>query len=111
MTTFIKQNTLFVVVALLAVVGAGYYFLFMKTDSAPVLSASEVDSPESQQILQQLARLQAIELNEAVFKDPVFLSLNDYGVVLVPEPIGRRNPFQAISFSAPANQISLPGKK
>ena len=110
MMTFLKQNMLFVVLALVALVGGGYYFLFMQPGAAPVLT-SDTSSPESEQILQELSRLQGIELNDAVFKDPVYLSLTDYGVILTKEPAGRRNPFSPISFSTPANQVPLPGKK
>ncbi|MDQ5955187.1 MAG: hypothetical protein QG621_190 [Patescibacteria group bacterium] len=111
MLTFIKENIAFVLITLLAVLGGGYYFLFMQTDTGPALTESEIASPESQLILQQLASLQGIHLDEAVFKDPVFLSLTDFGVVLKSEPVGRRNPFQPISFAPSANQLPLPGKK
>jgi len=111
MLTFIKENIAFVLITLVALLGGGYYFLFMQADTSPALTASETASPESQLILQQLASLQGIHLDEAVFKDPVFLSLTDFGVVLKAEPIGRRNPFQPISFAPSANQLPLPGKK
>lgn len=111
MLTFLKENMVFSIIALVAVLGGGYYFLFRQTSAGPALTSSEIATPESQLILQQLASLQGIHLDDAVFKDPVFLSLTDFGVVLKSEPVGRRNPFQPISFAPSANQLPLPGKK
>ena len=112
MLTFIKENKLFVAIALLAVCGGGYYFFTQKTGSTDLVTTTDSSAvPEAEEILQKLSTLQEIQLDESVFRDPVYLSLSDFGVVLTPEPIGRRNPFLPITFAAPANQITLPGKK
>lgn len=40
-----------------------------------------------------LLQLRAVSLDGAVFQDPVFQSLFDFGSEIVPEPVGRTNPF------------------
>jgi hypothetical protein len=47
-----------------------------------------------------LSNLRTIELDESIFQEPIFMSLSDFGVVIPPEAIGRRNPFAPISASA-----------
>jgi hypothetical protein len=97
MLTFIKQNRLLAVVVALFVFAILYYAFFMNKGSSVALLSSGGGlgntSPQSQQLLVVLANLRTIQLNDAVFKDPVFLSLNDFGVVITPENAGRRNPF------------------
>lgn len=40
-----------------------------------------------------LLQLRAIGLDGTIFSDPAFQSLVDYGIEIVPEPVGRENPF------------------
>ena len=110
MITDLKQNMAFVVVAL-ALVAGGYWFFFQGSGGGSATLTSDTVSPDAQQILTQLSNLQTISLDGSVFQDPVYLSLTDFGVVLAPEPAGRRNPFAPISFSANQTntQLKVPG--
>jgi hypothetical protein len=95
MITFIKQNKLLSIVAVLFVFGVAYYtFMSSGNTAQPTLTSSDsAPSAQTQQLLVVLANLRTIRLDDAVFKDPVFLSLTDFGVVISPEAVGRRNPF------------------
>lgn len=44
-----------------------------------------------------LDKVRAIQLADPVLGDPVFMSLQDIGQQIVPEPFGRPNPFAPIS--------------
>ena len=78
------------------------YFVFFGEESGPLLSSGATPSPVSQELLVTLSNLRTISLDETIFADPVFQSLNDFGVVIPPELIGRRNPFAPIGLSASA---------
>jgi hypothetical protein len=92
MMNFIFQNKILAAGVLALLFGFGYYLFFMQDSSAP-LTTVETESPVTQELLTTLANLRKIELNKSIFTDPVFVSLNDFGVVIPKEPIGRRNPF------------------
>ena len=81
-------------VAILAVLGLGYY-IWSSTSSAPLLS-SDATSVGSQEILATLGRLHTIKLDPALFQDPTFTSLSDFGVTIPPQEAGRRNPFAPV---------------
>lgn len=49
------------------------------------------------ELQETLTRVRAIELNNQILNDPAFLSLQDLGQQIVPEPFGRPNPFAPIS--------------
>lgn len=108
MFTFIKQNKLFVIVAILFVLGVSYY-AFSSSGSGPAstltTSGNDDVSAASQQLLVVLANLRTIRLDDSIFKDQVFLSLTDYGVVISPENVGRRNPFAPFSSTTPNQPV------
>lgn len=92
---FFKQNKLLIGVAIVGLLGALYYFVFMGSTAAPVFTETEVsdDTGVTQELLVTLSNLRSVELNGSIFTDPVFMSLTDFGVVIPQEPVGRRNPF------------------
>lgn len=44
-------------------------------------------------IVNTLLELRAVSLSGTIFSDPSFLRLKDFGSAIVPEPVGRPNPF------------------
>ena len=95
MITFIKQNKLFVIVSICFVLGLLYYIFSMNSgpasSSAPLTTSDQTGpSAASQQLLVVLANLRTIRLDDSIFKDSVYLSLSDFGVVISPESVGRR---------------------
>ena len=107
MMDFFKSNKLVSVGVGILLLGIGYYLFFMQHGStAPVtVTDSAGTSPVSQNLLVTLANLRTIKLNDSIFRDPAFQSLTDFGVVIPPEPAGRRNPFETFSGTA-STQIS-----
>lgn len=77
-----------------AVLCLGFY-LWTTSGSTPLLSESQA-SPVSQELIATLGKLHTITLDQTVFSDPVFVSLNDFGVTIPPEATGRRNPFAPV---------------
>ena len=80
-----------------AVVAALGYYWWSSSATTPLLSSSgDGTSPLSQEILATLGQLGSIKLDPAIFTDPVFASLTDFGVTLPPQQAGRRNPFAPV---------------
>jgi hypothetical protein len=94
MTGFLQNKTL-VAVLLVAVLGVGGFLMYSWTSPSLPDTTTPVD-PDAQQLLIELSNLDNIHLDGAVFTNPVFVSLTDYGVVIPSLPFGRRNPFLPI---------------
>jgi hypothetical protein len=60
--------------------------------------ATEADSD----IVSTLLELRAVSLSGTIFSDPAFLQLQDFGKAIVPEPVGRPNPFAPLPGQAAA---------
>ena len=91
---FLKQNKLLLGAAVLGVCALLYYFVFA-ADTTPPLTETDMGAETlvTQELLVTLSSLRSIELSNAIFTEPLFLSLTDFGVVIPQEPVGRRNPF------------------
>jgi hypothetical protein len=58
---------------------------------------------KGREILALLADMKKIKLDESIFSDPAFQSLQDLSIELVPEPKGRPNPFAPLGRDALIN--------
>jgi hypothetical protein len=94
MSSLIRNIAL--VVILLIIVGVAY-FTFFNNGTEEVLtsgvSGTEQAQLETQTLLSQLQDLQKIKIDQSIFSDPRFMSLQDFRQQLVDEPTGRANPF------------------
>ena len=101
MFSFITQNKLLTGGTLAVVLVLLYYFFFMSSAPLPALSTSGMgELPATQDLLITLSSLHTIRLDGSIFSDPAFISLTDFGVVIPPESVGRRNPFAPLSGQA-----------
>ncbi len=105
---FIKKNLKNILLfgGILAAFYAGYSYL--SSSKAPVpttaLVASGPGAPvgggTGADLLALLLDLRSLRLDGAVFSDPVFQSLKNFGVTIPPETVGRPNPFAPLPGSA-----------
>lgn len=58
-------------------------------------------SSASDETLQTLVNLKSIKIDTAFFKDKTFRGLIDFSVQLVPQEVGRSNPFAPLETEAP----------
>jgi len=72
------------------------YYLWTSAENSALLTTNDGTSPLSQEILLTLGQLHTIRLDPAIFTDPVFASLTDFGVTIPPQNAGRRNPFAPV---------------
>lgn len=94
---FFKQNqTAILVIVIIIIAFFAYTYFFTGNDeSNAVLQTEQVSevTPADQDLISLLLELKAITLDEAIFSDPTFRSLQDFSQELVNEPVGRVNPF------------------
>ncbi len=91
------KNILTILVVVIAAFIA-YSFFFGGAPEA-VLS-SDVPSEQvavDHELIALLLELKGIRLDDSIFADPVFMSLQDFSQELVPEPVGRDNPFAPLN--------------
>ncbi len=78
------------------------YYVWSSSGSGALLTTEQATSPLSQEILATLGKLGTLRLDPALFEDPTFKSLSDFGVTIPSQNAGRRNPFAPVG-TAPAN--------
>jgi len=109
MSKLIKKAIIFVVAFILIAV-LWSVFSGKKKDSASltvtggqgtaVPLSSDGDIVEDT-FLNTLLNISAISLNDSVFDDPRFMSLQDFTVTLIPQAVGRTNPFLQTGSTVP----------
>jgi len=95
---WIKQHKLIFIVAIVVLAVALWYGLSQSNAPAPLLttdapSGVTLTDPADQQLVGTLLALRAVTLNGSIFTEASFLSLQDFSTTIVPEPVGRDNPF------------------
>ncbi len=85
-----------IIIAAILIVGAfiGYTYFFAPSNG-PVLTKQDASATPAvdQDLISLLLELKSIKLDENIFSDVAFKSLQDFSQELVPEPVGRTNPF------------------
>lgn len=83
------------IIGALVIAALVVYVLFFMPKEEPVLSGAPAAASAAvdQDLVAILFELNAITLNDDIFSDQIFRSLVDFGQELVPEPVGRVNPF------------------
>ncbi|MEK7098321.1 MAG: hypothetical protein AAB908_00305 [Patescibacteria group bacterium] len=86
---------------------AGFvWYSFLRDSGAPVLLQAQPASAVDSDVVTILLQLRAVSLSGTIFTDPAFMSLQDFGSEIVPEPVGRPNPFAPLQGSGSAAATS-----
>ena len=103
MNFILSHKIIVVVVALLVAVGVWIGISSSSSSGGSLLSSEVVagDGPDKDLVATLLA-LRTVKLDASLFTDPAFLSLKDFSVEIVPEPVGRPNPFAPLTGAAAA---------
>lgn len=102
---FQKLKTPLIIIMLLFV-GVVVYNNFVKNGSGASLlqkNGTAKQAPD-QDLIPLLLRIQNVTLDEKLFLDPVFRALVDFGQPIIPETIGKQNPFAPFIYSDVNNQ-------
>ncbi len=113
MAHFLARNKLLILLALV-VLGAGLWYAFLGASDTGSLLVNEdlttSTNASDKELVQTLLQLRAIELNGTIFTAPSFMALQDFGSQIVPEPVGRPNPFAPLGASAAASSTAAGGQ-
>ncbi len=103
MSGALKKYQIPILVAILVIGGfiAYSYFFTSKPQAALTATAPQNASGVDDDLISLLAQLKTIRLDGSFFSDPVYQSLQDFSQQLVPEPVGRPDPFAPLSGPAP----------
>ncbi len=95
MVTLIKNNILIIIFVAAAIMFFAWFGMSDTVSNSNLLVAerSEDISLADQEILKLLLDMRSIQLDSGIFENPAFSSLRDFGKNIVPEPVGRENPF------------------
>ncbi len=106
--SLISQHKLIAVIIVIVLLGGGWYALSGNSAPAPTLTTTQAagSSPANSNLVSTLLALRSVKLDASIFSDPAFMSLKDFSTQIVPEPVGRPNPFAPLSTSASASATS-----
>lgn len=90
MSPFIQN--MIIIGGVLLLIGLGFY-LYTQSDPVPEDGVSNRVIIETADFLRQLEELKSIQLDGSIFSDPRFISLVNYTGPILPEPVGKNNPF------------------
>ena len=119
MMNFILSHKILVIgIALLVAVFAWFGLSGTGSGSSSLLTTEVIsnEGPEKDLVATLLA-LRAVKLDASLFSDQAFISLKDFSTQIVPEPVGRPNPFAPIgqtvvtASSSKASQVFPAGGK
>jgi hypothetical protein len=87
------QNLIIIGLIIIAAFFAYSFFFAAKPEAALSSTAPTASNSVDQDLITLLLQLRAIKLDNSIFTNPVFTSLQDFSQALVPEAVGRTNPF------------------
>ena len=104
MQTLLRSKWVLVLLALL-IAGGVWYALSPAQEGGDLTSTPSAGSGASvdQGIVSTLLTLRAVKLEGTIFSDPAFNRLKDFSTEIVPEPVGRANPFAPLSSQSAAS--------
>jgi hypothetical protein len=115
MGSILSQHKIFVVLGGIAL-AIGVWYSLAPSAGPTILSADGSGAGPGQEVVDTLRQLDAVKLDGAIFSQKTFAALKDFSTQIVPEPVGRPNPFAPLSSSARASasttrdaQIFSPG--
>jgi hypothetical protein len=101
MINFILSHKIVVIIVALLVAAGVWIGLSSSgsSDSSLLTTDAVSDNGPDQDLVATLLALRAVKLDGSIFSDPGFQSLKDFSTAIVPEPIGRPNPFAPLAGS------------
>lgn len=117
---FLARHKLIIILALVVAGVAWWGLSGVGSSPSSLLTTQSVDSslsPADQSLVATLLQLRAVKLDGTILSEPAFKALSDFSTKIVPEPVGRDNPFAPFSVqttqsenSAHAASIFTPGR-
>ncbi len=106
-----SSGNMFIVIGVIIAIGVAGYLYISRDQSSDELLVSTLPGQQATsvdaELLSALGRLKNIQLNDNIFKSPLWLSLVDSGKTLVPQDSGRVNPFAPLEASSQGTTTSV----
>lgn len=102
---------IFLGVAVLLAIGAWWLLSDTSQDDALITTKNVQGVAVDKELVGTLLQLRSISLSGTIFSDPAFQQLQDFGTQIIPEPVGRPNPFAPTSYrstSTPQGKALFP---
>lgn len=94
MISTILRSKLLVIAIIIVVLGGAWYGLTASSPSTGgALTSAAPDVTGDEAIIQKLDALQTVTLSGDVFNQVSYPTLKDYSTAIIPEPVGRPDPF------------------
>lgn len=106
MQGFLQNKAVLVGLISLLVAGAAWYGLTSPPSSNSALVTTGATNAPGQDLVETLLALRAVKLDGTIFTEAAFTGLTDYSTPIIPEPVGRPNPFAPLFFSSSASSSS-----
>jgi hypothetical protein len=94
-----NNSTSMLLILALLVAAVGYWFFFMGEEDTATLSPVYVEN-QAQTQFQALVGTLPVSFDTSIFSDARFSFLEDLSTPVIPEPVGRADPFAALSGEA-----------
>ncbi|MBI2611108.1 hypothetical protein HYW60_04240 [Candidatus Kaiserbacteria bacterium] len=84
--------------SVLVAIGAWWFLSDAPQEGELLTTEAAGGGSVDKELVGTLLQLRAVSLSGTVFSDPAFQLLQDFGTQIIPEPVGRPNPFAPTSY-------------
>ncbi len=109
MTNFFSSHKMYLLIAAGLFVAIGIWWGFSSeapSDSLLTTSPTGVSAADKE-LVDTLLQLRTVSLTGTILAEPAFMQLQDFGTQIVPEPVGRPNPFAPLDVSATTSSVGI----
>jgi hypothetical protein len=93
-----SRNLIILIALGILVLGAAAYLIFGKANTDPILSANGAPASAAEQsFLNLTAQLNPVNFDTSILDDPRFRALVNLETAILPENVGRTDPFSPLS--------------
>lgn len=108
--TWIAQHKLLFTLIICIVAGGVFVGLSQSGAPEPLLTTTTAEGTPAlaggdEEIIGTLLSLRNVTLTGAILSDPAFISLQDFGTSIIPEPQGRTNPFAPLNLQSATSSV------
>lgn len=90
---FLSQYKWFIIVGAAVVIAVSAWAILSEPQPEELTTTASVESGVDKDLVGTLLQLRTVSLTGTIFSDPAFQTLQDFGTQIIPEPVGRPNPF------------------
>lgn len=95
---FLSQYKWYILLGVAVVIAIGAWYVLSEPPQEELTTTVPVESGVDKDLVSTLLQLRAVSLTGTIFSDPSFQALQDFGTQIIPEPVGRPNPFAPASY-------------